>query len=73
MNHSQKNDRIQEFEENLANGFAYMIELHKYLNSSKFRCGDLLDGYINISDVRKYLYMTDDSLSGLHESVINGY
>ena len=73
MTHTQKNERIKELEDNIAYGQSVIMELHKYLNSSKFRCGDSLDGYINISDVRKYLYMTDDSLSGLHESVINGY
>jgi hypothetical protein len=30
-------------------------ELFKYLNSSKFQCGDELDNYVNIKDIMTYL------------------
>ena len=30
-------------------------ELFRYLNSDKFACGNELDGYISIRDVRGYL------------------
>ena len=28
-----------------------ILDLYKYMQSSKFRTGDVLDGYININDV----------------------
>lgn len=32
-----------------------VTELYSYLNSSKFFCGDELDGYVNIKDIMTYL------------------
>ena len=32
-----------------------VTEAYQYLNSTKFRCGDELDGYVNIKDIMSYL------------------
>jgi hypothetical protein len=32
-----------------------VTEAYKYLNSEKFRCGDELDGYVNVKDIMRYL------------------
>ena len=41
-------DRIKELEDNNA-------DILRYINSKKFRCGDKLDGYVNVSDIRNYI------------------
>ena len=32
-----------------------VTELYNYVNSTKFSCGDDLDGYVNIKDITTYL------------------
>lgn len=39
-------------------------ELEVYLDSAKFRCGDDLDGYVNVSDVVLRLREIRSSLAG---------
>jgi hypothetical protein len=41
-----------------------LIDLANHLNCKKFRCGDSLDGYINISDVNSWV---DRIRAELHE------
>jgi len=36
-------------------------DLRSHLASSKFRCGDRLDGYVNISDIRAYLRNAEEA------------
>ena len=36
-------------------------ELRDYLHSPKFRCGDSLDSYVNLSDVLAYLRNAEDA------------
>lgn len=41
---------------------AKIVELLSYLNSDKFKCGDELDGYVSINDVRSRLAEIRQSL-----------
>ena len=36
--------------------------LERYLNSSKFSCGDELDGYVNVEDVKRHIIIIKDAL-----------
>ena len=49
--HEQRNHK----EQALANAESELQALRKYMASNKFRCGDDLDGYINITDVEPYI------------------
>lgn len=40
-------------------------DLVSYLNSSKFRCGDELDGYVNIQDILPRLFEMRSSLQDI--------
>ena len=40
-----------------------LIEFKAFLNSEKFRCGNSLDGYINVSDVQARLNIALSTLS----------
>lgn len=40
---------------------AGLDDLRRYLHSDKFRCGDALDSYVNISDVLAYLRNAEDA------------
>jgi hypothetical protein len=44
-----ENALMLEYEKNRA--LEVILDLYKYMQSSKFRTGDTLDGYININDV----------------------
>lgn len=37
-------------------------ELQRYINSSKFLCGNELDRYVNISDIQSRLYNAEERL-----------
>jgi len=41
-----------------------ICDLAQYLNLPKFSCGDELDGYVNVDDVRRYLILIKDALDG---------
>lgn len=41
-----------------------LIDLEVYLTSSKFNCGDELDGYVSIHDVLHRLRAAQDELIG---------
>jgi hypothetical protein len=41
-------------------------DLFAYVNSGKFSCGNELDGYVNVDDVRRYLLNALDKLNGIH-------
>lgn len=40
-----------------------LIEFKAFLNSEKFRCGNSLDGYINVNDVQARLNIALSTLS----------
>lgn len=46
--------QVQDYEETIH-------DLHRYLHLKKFRCGDDLDGYVNIQDI-----INRTQLEGLH-------
>tara|TARA_R100000951_G_scaffold101420_1_gene92970 strand:- start:37754 stop:37945 length:192 start_codon:yes stop_codon:yes gene_type:complete len=46
---------IKQAEKKAKNVDEIITELFNYVNSSKFRCGDDLDGYVNIKDITTYL------------------
>ena len=46
-----------------------LVEFIWHLNSPKFRCGDRLDGYINVNDVQARLNIALSTLSTRHSDV----
>jgi hypothetical protein len=38
-----------------------LSELRRYLQSSKFHCGDRLDGYVNVGDVLAFLRNAEEA------------
>lgn len=56
MNYIQKlNDKISRLDTQRAVAYDAVQDLKQYLQSSKFRCGNELDGYVNIQDVMNRL------------------
>jgi len=47
-NNKEANEKSEKVDE-------IVTEIYNYVNSSKFNCGDDLDGYVNITDITKYL------------------
>ena len=47
----QLQQEVKEHKQEIQNTFETLDGLRKYLLSDKFRCGDSLDGYVNIRDV----------------------
>ena len=45
-------------------------DLRAYLHSSKFRCGDRLDNYVNVADVLAYLRNAQDAGTLARESEV---
>lgn len=45
-------------------------ELRAYLHSPKFRCGDTLDSYVNLSDVLAYVRNAEDAGIQARESEV---
>jgi hypothetical protein len=58
---SLKNDKAQ-LEMAKDRAHEAVADLAQYLNSEKFRCGDALDGYVNIEDVKRYLINIKDAI-----------
>ena len=48
---TQLKSQISEQQQVIARYEEMVADLHRYLLSAKFRCGDPLDGYVNVSDV----------------------
>lgn len=46
-----------------------LVEFIWFLNSPKFRCGDRLDGYINVNDVQARVRIALSTLSTRHSDV----
>ncbi len=46
-----------------------ICDLAQYLNLPKFSCGDELDGYVNVDDVRRYLILIKEALSGRDDNL----
>ena len=44
-------NQVKERNETLSEISTGILELKSYLLSEKFRCGDQLDGYVNVKDV----------------------
>ena len=40
-----------------------IMDLAQYLNLPKFHCGDELDGYVNVEDVKSRLILIKDALN----------
>lgn len=40
-----------------------IMDLAQYLNLPKFHCGDGLDGYVNVDDVKSRLILIKDALN----------
>jgi hypothetical protein len=51
----QLQDTVSRLESQVREQRDIVNDLRRYLNSSKFRCGDELDGYVNVSDVLERL------------------
>jgi hypothetical protein len=64
-----ENDRDQL---QMAKDAAHMAicDLAQYLQSDKFRCGDELDGYVNVDDVQRYLINIKDALNSTEDEII---
>ena len=69
MNYIKKlQEEVKRHNESTENVYSVICELYAYMNSSKFNCGDTLDNYINVSDVRNYLYRIRKELYLSHEN-----
>lgn len=66
---SLKNDKAQL---EMAKDRAHMAvcDLAQYLNSDKFSCGDDLDGYVNVDDVKRYLIVIKDAIDSGNDHLI---
>jgi hypothetical protein len=52
MNYISKlQQQVSEDKATMADAAAQLRDVIAYLSSSKFRCGDELDGYVNINDL----------------------
>ena len=47
-----------------------IMDLACYLTSKKFQCGNDLDGYVNIEDVKRYLVTIKDAQHGRDDDII---
>jgi hypothetical protein len=47
-----------------------LSDLAQYLNSKKFSCGDDLDGYVNVDDVKRYLININAALNSASDDLI---
>jgi len=66
---SLKNDKAQLEMAKDRTGLA-LSDLAQYLNSDKFRCGDDLDGYVNIDDVQRYLVNINAALNSASDDLV---
>lgn len=57
-------DKVQELEAEKKAARESLIELEAYLTSSKFNCGDELDGYVSIQDVLNRMRDAKNELIG---------
>ena len=53
----------REKNEAVVKGLGAINEIRRYLNSEKFRCGDDLDGYVNVADMFQGLRVVEDKLT----------
>ena len=63
---SLQNDRNQ-FDIAVDRAHEAIMDLAGYLNSSKFSCGDDLDGYVNVEDVKSRLINIKDALDSTRD------
>jgi hypothetical protein len=66
---SLKNDKAQL---EMAKDRAHMAicDLAQYLNSDKFSCGNELDGYVNVDDVKRYLLTIKEAVDSASDDLI---
>jgi hypothetical protein len=62
MDHKQKNELIRNLNADIDDANDAITELLTYLSSKKFRCGNELDGYVNVSDVRSRVLLIKENL-----------
>ena len=61
---AQLSDQLETVASEAASVAEDLDELVRYLQSSKFRCGDELDGYVSINDLLPRLYAMRGTLGG---------
>lgn len=67
MKKSELEILVNELKQDKDNCDNNLLEIVSYLNSSKFRCGDELDGYVNINDILSRIQLVRDELYKINQ------